>query len=287
MDKLTKAQMQYLLSWIGENKNKRSFYHLAIKNNVSKSTVQRTLNVLVSRGFLDEQYDLTEKGEEYVNWYRPRHHSLTGWLCLHNIDRRLAESTAHTWLAVTEEPVIEMLLKNCLICSICKKMSSNESSMEQLEMDLSEYLPEGSYDIDVKFIKDGKNTMEPSMADGAFEKPARLIISKGSSVIELKRLRVIQFSHRKNNLISGMLKSMDYMVAGKKATAQIEGDYVRIKASHIQWSCSRNELELKGELRIFATCTAGIIHMPKSPAIMKISFSHSPEVAYRYSTTFV
>lgn len=281
MEKLTKAQMQYLLSWIGEHKKKRSFYHLAIKNNVSKSTVQRTLNVLVGRGFLDDQYDLTEKGEAYVNWYLPRHHSLSGWLCLHHIDRKLAESTAHTWLAVTEDPVIEMLLKNCLVCSICKKMSSDESSIEQLEMDLSEYLPEGSYHIDVEFVKDGKSNAEPSMADRAFEKPARLIISKGSSFIELKRLRVVQFSYRKNNLISGMLKSMEYMVSGLKKTADVEGDHVRIKASHIQWTCSRNELELKGELRIFATCTAGIIHMPKSPAIMRISFSHSQELTYQ------
>lgn len=116
------------------------------------------------------------------------------------------------------------------------------------------------------------------MADGAFEKPARLIIAKGNSVIELKRLRVVQFSYRKNNLISGMLKTMEYVVEGKKKKAEVEGEYVRIKASHIQWSCSRNELELKGELRIYATCTAGIIHMPKSPAIMKISFSHDPKV---------
>lgn len=278
MEKLTKAQMQYLLSWIGEKKEKRSFYHLAIKNNVSKSTVQRTLNVLVNRGFLNQQYDLTGEGEAYVNWYLPRHRSLVNWLLLHDIDRKLAESTAHTWLAVTEDPVVDMLLKNCLICSICKTLSAEKTAEDSLEVDLSEYLPEGTYHIDVEFVKDGANTPEPSMADGAFEKPARLIISKGNSIIEMKRLRVVQFSYRKNNLISGMLKAMEYVVDGKKRKAEVEGDYVRIKASHIQWSCSRNELELKGELRIYATCTAGIIHMPKSPAIMKINFSHDPMV---------
>jgi predicted transcriptional regulator len=279
MEKLTKAQMQYLLSWIGERKEKRSFYHLAIKNNVSKSTVQRTLNVLVSRGFLNQQYDLTGEGEAYVNWYLPRHRSLVGWLCLHDIDRKLAESTAHAWLAVTEDPVVDMLLKNCLVCSICKTLSAEETAAASLEVDLSEYLPEGTYHIDVEFVKDGPNTLEPSMADAAFEKPARLVITKGSSIIEMKRLRVVRFSYRKNNLISGMLKAMEYMVDGKKRKAEVEGDYVRIKASHILWSCSRNELELKGELRIYATCTAGIIHMPKSPAIMKISFSHDPGVS--------
>ncbi len=278
MEKLTKTQMQYLLSWIREKKEKRSFYHLAIINSVSKSTVQRTMNVLVSRGFLNKHYDLTDEGKRYVDWYLPRHRSLVGWLCLHDIDSRLADSTAHAWLAVTEDPVIDMMLKNCLICSICKKISDGEAKKENLDVDLSEYLPEGEYDIEVEFVKDSRNALEPSMADGAFEKPARLIISKGNSVIEMKRLRMVQFSKIKGNLVSGMLKAMEYSVEGKKRLAEVDGNYVRIKASHIHWSCSKNELELEGELRVFATCTAGVIHMPKSPAIMRIRFSHNPEV---------
>lgn len=185
MEKLTKAQMQYLLSWIGETKKTRSFYHLAIINNVSKSTVQRTINVLVSRGFLDEKYELTQKGKQYMEWYMPRFRALVSWLCLHDIDKQLAESTAHRWLASTEDPVIDMLLKNCLICSICKKFSAAKTDWELENIDLSEYLPEGIYSIDVEFLKDGRNELESSMADGAFEKPAHLIISKGNSMIEI------------------------------------------------------------------------------------------------------
>lgn len=272
MERLTKVQMQYLMSWIQEEGRKRSFYHLALLHGVAKSTVQRTMNVLVARGYLTENYELTEDGRRYMSWYIPRHQSLVNWLCLHEIELSMARSTAHAWLADTEDPVIDMLLKNCLICSICKKVAFEAKERILKDIDLSEYIPAGVYEVGADFFKDGKEVSdrEHSMADEAFEKPARLVISEEDSYVELKRIKVVHLSYKGTNLVSGKLKSMDYVVNGEREKALINGEVVRIPIRHIQWYCSSNELELWGQLRIFVTCTAGICHMPKRPALLKV-----------------
>lgn len=275
MERLTKVQMQYLMSWIQEEGKKRSFYHLALLHGVAKSTVQRTMNVLVVRGYLTEEYELTEEGRRYMGWYIPRHQSLVNWLSLHEIELSMAQSTAHAWLADTEDPVIDMLLKNCLICSICKKVASGSRERILKDVDLSEYIPAGVYEVRADFFKDGGNIQdrEHSMADEAFEKPSRLVISEEDSYVELKRIKVVHLSYKGTNLVSGKLKSMDYVVNGEKEKARIDGEVVRIPVRHIQWYCSSNELELWGQLRIFVTCTAGICHMPKRPALLRVQFN--------------
>lgn len=275
MERLTKVQMQYLMSWIQEEGKKRSFYHLALMHGVAKSTVQRTMNVLVGRGYLTEEYKLTEEGRRYMAWYVPRHQSLVNWLCLHEIEPSMAKSTAHAWLADTEDPVIDMLLKNCLICSICKKAASEARERILKNIDLSEHIPTGVYEVGVSFFKDGADTpgREHSMADEAFEKPARLIILEEDSYVELKRIRVVRLSYKGTDLVSGKLKSMDYVVNGEKEKAQIDGETVRIPSRHIQWYCSDNELDLWGQLQVFVTCTAGICHMPKRTALLRVQFN--------------
>jgi len=248
------------MSWIQEEGKKRSFYHLALMQRVAKSTVQRTMNILVARGYLTEAYELTEDGGRYMDWYIPRHQSLVNWLRLHEIELSMAQSTAHAWLADTEDPVIDMLLKNCLICSICKKVAFEAKERILKDIDLSEYIPAGVYEVGADFFKDREDVLdrEHSMADEAFEKPARLVISEDDSYV----------SYKGTNLVSGKLKSMDYVVNGEREKAQINGEVVRIPIRHIQWHCSSNELELWGQLRIFVTCTAGICHMPKRPALL-------------------
>lgn len=256
MERLTKVQMKYLMSWIQEEGKKRSFYHLALIHGVAKSTVQRTMNVLVARGYLTEDYELTEEGRRYMDWYIPRHQSLVNWLCLHEIELSMAQSTAHTWLADTEEPVINMLLKNCLICSICKKAASETKERILKDIDLSEFIPAGIYEVGVDFYKAGEEVTdrEHSMADEAFEKPARLVISEEDSYVELKRVKVVHLSFKRTSLVSGKLKSMDYVVNGQRERAQISGEVVRLPIRHIQWCCSGNDLELWGQLQIFNSC---------------------------------
>lgn len=272
MERLTKVQMQYLLSWVQEEGKKRSFYHLAAMQGVAKSTVQRTMNVLVNRGYLTEKYELTQDGRRYIDWYLPRYQSLTDWLKLHDIESGMAESTAHSWLAVTEDPVVDMLLKNCLICSICQSVVAAEDERIFEDIDLSEHIPEGSYEVDVEFLKDAgeRGGSELSMADEAFEKPARLVVFGACSYIELKRIRVVHLSYKGTNLVSGKLRSMDYMAEGKSHKAEQDGELVRIPVRHIRWHCSNNKLELTGRLRIFVTCTAGIVHMPKRPTMLYV-----------------
>lgn len=250
IDKSTNAVFIILDS--GRRK-KRSFYHLATIQGVAKSTVQRTMNVLVNRGYLTEKYEITPAGKQYIDWYLPRFQSLTDWLKIHDIDNSMAESTAHSWLAVTEDPVVDMLLQNCLICSICKSTVVTEDERIFEDMDLAEHIPAGSYEVDVEFLKDigeGRSS-ELSMADEAFEKPARLVVSGSVSYIELKRIRLVHLSYKGTRLVSGKLRSMDYIVDGKSRKAEQEGDLVRIPVRHIRWHCSKNKLELTGRLRIF------------------------------------
>lgn len=275
MERLTKVQMQYLLSWIQEEGKKRSFYHLATMQGVAKSTVQRTMNVLVNRGYLTEQYELTPAGKQYVDWYLPRFQSLTDWLKIHEIDSEMAESTAHSWLAVTEDPVVDMLLQNCLICSICQSAAVIEDERVFEDIDLARYIPVGNYEVDVEFLKDTgeERSSQLSMADEAFEKPARLVVSGSSSYIELKRVRLVHLSYKGTRLVSGKLRSMDYIVDGKSRKAEQDGELVRIPVRHIQWHCSKNKLELTGRLRIFVTCTAGICHMPKRPTMLYVKLN--------------
>ncbi|MGL5436543.1 MAG: hypothetical protein ACRDBO_14260 [Lachnospiraceae bacterium] len=275
MERLTKVQMQYLLSWVQEEGKKRSFYHLATMHGVAKSTVQRTMNVLVNRGVLNDAYELTREGKQYLDWYMPRFHSLKEWLTIHSIDVDTAESTAHSWLAVTEEPVLDMLLKNCLICSICQNVTAVEDEQVFEDIDLTDRIPEGIYEVDAEFLKDSSDgeVHELSMADEAFAKPARLVVSQSSSYLELKRIRLVHLSYKGTNLVGGKLRAMDYMVDGRTERAEIDGDLVRIPVRHLQWHCSKNKLELKGRLRIFVTCTAGICHMPKRPTMLYVQFN--------------
>lgn len=274
-EKPTKIQAKYLLTWQKLSGRQRSFANLALLHGVSKSTVQRTLNVLVGRGIVDESYELTEEGRDYLDWYRPRFQSLTDWLMLHEIDKKTAEETAHTWMADTDESVIEMLMRDCMVCNICRNAAGGNGKEAILDgIDLADFLPEGNYDVQLKVLRDEEESErdnekgELSMADKAFERPVRLIVNDGKSFIQMKRLRIFQISMGSKELMSGKMRTMEYTAQGRNRKPKLDGDFVRIPTRDIKWYCSRNQVLLEGYLRVHFTCTAGSFHMPRRSAIL-------------------
>lgn len=281
LKKLTSNQMKYLMTWINMDKARRSFTNVSMVMGVTKSAVQQTMSLLVKRGFLDSSYFLTEEGKEYVTWYKSRLQALNNWLQLHKIDEKTAEETAYNWMADTHKSVIDMLVRECMVCSICRSVTKDTGKEAMFEgIDLSTCIPEGIYDVEVDFYKenlDDNYLGEPSMADKAFKKDAHLIVAKGHSMIQLNRIRIFQMSFNNRDMLSGKMKTMDYIVKGMKKRAEIQRDMVNIPTSDIQWYCSRNKLKLTGKLRVFFTCTAGPLHMPRRPAVLYVRISQEGE----------
>lgn len=287
MERPTKNQMQYLMTWLGMEGNKgRSFASVGLKHNVKKTTVQGAVTALVARGILDREYRLTEEGNAYMAWYRPRFQSLFMWLRLHDIEPETAEDTAYSWMADSPEEVIEMMVNETMICSVCRRIvPSIEGEAEFQGIDLSVFLPEGSYDVGIEFEREGdgkengRGQGARSMADRAFEKPARLTVEKDGSEIILMRRRILNHSYdAPHNEVSGKMKTMDYFVKDQRKRARVDGEQVRIPTRDILWRCSRENRSLVGSLTASFTCTAGRQHMPEREAVLRIHIAQAEKL---------
>jgi DNA-binding MarR family transcriptional regulator len=68
---MTATQMKYLMA-LSEQKN-QSVSQIADKFNVNRSTVTRSLTVLVDQGLLSDRYELTMVGKQYLEEYKYKH----------------------------------------------------------------------------------------------------------------------------------------------------------------------------------------------------------------------
>lgn len=286
MEKPTKSQMQYLMTWLSMEGNRgRSFASIALKHKVTKATIQRMMNALVEREILDEKYKLTQDGLLYVEWYKSRYQSLVTWLNLHNIENSVAEDTAYTWMADSHESVIEMLVNECMICSVCRKIVPEKGGETNFEgIDLADFLPDGIYDVRADFIREETEDTEVekgkrSMADKAFEKPAKLTIKDGYSEILLKRLRIFHISFLERDEVGGKMKTMEYVIKGTRKKAAVDGDVVKVPTKDILWYCSRDKMVLFGKLKVSFTSTVGTMHMPKRTAVLVIRLANKEKMA--------
>ncbi|MDD3252063.1 MAG: NEAT domain-containing protein [Lachnospiraceae bacterium] len=274
--RLSRTQMNYLRTWLSQDESNRSMANAALKLHVSRAAVQKILNTIREQGFLGEKYELTKQGEDYYGWYNLRYQSIVKWFKLNDISEEEAMETANLLIAEAPLSVSEMLMNKSVVCNICHMRAFEpEDTDQKIELTgekLSEFLAEGIYTVNVEFRK-VKNETELSMADKAFEKPGKLLISANRGYILLRRKKISYISNILQRAVSGKMRSLEYCVHDRTRSPRVENDVVRIPVRDILWSCSGPGGVLTGRLQMAFTCTVGSMHMPKAEAVMCIKIT--------------
>lgn len=267
MKKMTRLQVNSLLLWTRLEGRPRSMNNIAVKLGVSRTAVLKNLNFMVAEGILDEEYNMTGPGRDYVEQMEQMYRLLLRWMRLHGVVKEEWKD-AFVLMAEMGPSFLKCMTNQGFFCSICRSVS-DRNPLWFGQADLSRFLPGGTYKACVEFWKTGKEN-ERSMADRAFVKPSCLSVEDSHSDIILRRLKITHFSPQKHGEASGKMRSMEYSMDGKRRKAEVAEDVVRIPTEAIEWCYNEQECALTGRLKVTFTCTAGFHDRERSKAEMRI-----------------
>lgn len=265
MEKLTKLQLRCLMTWSKLQGKNRSMTGAALKLNVSRTAIQKALGVLTEQGFLDEFYELTQWGRAYVEQQEKCYHLLQRWMQFRRVAKEEWEDV-YLLMAEMGPSFLSVMANEGLFCNICRSVAGT-NLLQFDQVDLSRFLPPGTYEVDLEFRKAGSEHLY-SMADKAFAKPGRLIVTDTGSELELRRLKILHNSPHKQAEVSGKMRTLEYYLKGEIKKPKVSEDLVKIPTADMTWSCAEDERVLTGRLEVTFTCTAGFHDKDISKAVM-------------------
>ena len=287
---INKFQLMCLDMWANDQTmRKKSFSAIALRLGTTKIAVYRAVRKLADEGILAEDYTLTVAGAAYLERFSMYFSAFSEWLCRNGFDRRTAQNMAYGFMADTTDAEKNAMMGICLFLDDDQLPEGRaETRAQRCIFDAVEYgrIPkvfhDKPYPIEARFYRTEANTKQVvrtpegaalSMADSAFLHPASLVLRGGRSFIVLHRVPLSHAAYGDpGQHIAGKLKTMEYDTSEQeRKQAEIWKDEVYIPTADILWE-KENEGLLRGELAVTCTCTAGQHAMPKSTAVMELSF---------------
>jgi Mn-dependent DtxR family transcriptional regulator len=266
---MTATQMKYLVAL--SQQKKPSVSQIAIKYNVNRSTVCRSLTALIDQGLLNERYELTSVGKHYLTEYKYKHEIITGWLVKNGIGEETASQDTYKIMEVCSEQTIRMLGQGGEFCKACSYFRKRGHKLVIEGNELHQYINRGEYQVPFVFHKDKKRTPEQiSMANDAFYHPAILVITKDSGYLSLRTKQMEQKSLIDKLRLAGKVEKIKYEYQNQVKEAVISDTMVKLPIEALKFIYIKEDDILHGYVNLTMTCTVGVIHMPESTAILTI-----------------
>ena len=242
---------------------------LAKKYDVNHGTVSRFLKSFLEAGYIDDEYNLTIKGEEWLEYYLEICRGLGDYFKSLGITGKDIEKNVVTMVEQMDSHILSAMLSKSSEQSW--RINNNSlSEQEDKRKSFRNMMEPGRYEVDFLVIKKDKKKKgigRISMADKGFEKPGVLVYERNKEVyLELTPQEVKASSRFSGGLMKGKLESLSYILDGVLTRAEFtkEGRVripIRVFSFHL-----RNGAKMDCTTLITVTCSVGRVHMPESTA---------------------
>ena len=270
MRRPTMQQINYVID-LSESEKRRGVVSLiAKKYDVNHGTVSRFFKTYYEAGYIDDNYDLTDKGKEWLNYYMSIYNGLKTYFKNLGIPKADIEKNIVTMIEGMDTHILSAMVSHSKEQSW--KLSNGSLSEEEAKIkSYKNMMKPGRYEVDFLVLKMDKNGNKKgmgkvSMADKGFVKPGLLVYEEDDIYLELTPQEVKASSMFSGGLMKGKLESLSYILDGVLTKAEFTKDgKVRIPAKVFDFHLRRGS-RLDCSTLITVTCSVGRVHMPESTA---------------------
>jgi Mn-dependent DtxR family transcriptional regulator len=270
---MNELKMRIIVCLLSMEDHSSSVTHLAKIFNVSKSTISRACDKIREKGMVERASDngrpikLTAYGINAARDYERRWNISSVFLRAQGISKNIAEQDAALLALWLSEPTAKAFEHRI------KQMRLKESLGEMRDVrgeQLCTMLGDGSYPFSYVFHRCNAYRAASSilsMANDGFESEGRLIVEKGSGIIELTAKKIEHISFLGSLVVSGSLKSLQYYHGEKLRAARKEGSHFFFPVEAVEFLNVDGIQYLQGSAILRMSCSVGDKHMPDSDAI--------------------
>lgn len=262
----TMLQLQYLMELERAERMRGVQGLIAARCGVNASTVNRYFKACIEKGYLDEEYEFTEKGRVWLAHYKK---------ILIRLERYLRD-------VLGRESEVQEAVKNLVENTDCYILEAMLSHYERqntiltgrrsrLSEDLRDTLQQcGRHEVRFgvyRLEQQGRQGRRFSMAMRGFRQEAYVLAEEDGEYLELTLQDMTASSRVDGHVMTGRLSSLRYERDGQLVEAREENQKIRIPLS----ACKiyrGNGGQLKGVVPITVTCSVGRTHMPESTALL-------------------
>lgn len=264
----TMLQVQYVEELRKSPKKRGAVARIAEKCQVNHAAVSRFFKRCIESGYMDENYELTESGEVWLQQYVEKKNEVFLYFC--NLGMTPKEAMENTKILMESMDLHTI----SLIVRRKKRAKSSNIQRNSTNVDVTHILKKGSFEVGFQLFKyhqDKNKIGEVSMADQGFSKPAVLQKNNRGVYLELTIKEMKAVSRITGELMTGHLTGLKYEENGVIVKPVIRGGKVKIPLEVFQVQ-DTGEGRIEASLLIMATCSVGRKHMPESSALLIVWF---------------
>lgn len=232
---------------------------------VNHGTVSRFFRACCDNGYLTEELCFTEAGEVWLDSYLKLQEELRRYLCQIGVAVGDIEEDLRALIENISYSTLSAMLRSEEGRQGNRSRRKKEPAAKSMVSEIIEY---GSHEIYFVLLKpDLQNGYAPSMANRGFRNPATLRHSRRGSYLELEICEMEENSRVDGRKMTGRLESLKYEKEGVLQSAVKRQGKIRIPLEVCRLTKRRGG-EMRGEVNVMVTCSAGRVHMPESTALL-------------------
>lgn len=270
MKRPTMQQVRYLENLSRLPKKRGAVMVIAEKYGVNHGTVSRFFKACFEAGYIDKEYELTEKGRAWLSFYVNMEKELETYLDGIGVPKNYIDQNVQSM----EENVSAHVLKAMVSQAQPVENEINRWHKRIVQsISIENMIEKGEYPVSFVVLKHlatergNYGVEELSMADQGFVKPALLKHDDTGISLELTLCDMQANSRISGHKMSGRLASLSYISDGVLKKAPIEDGKVCIPLEGGNYYI-RTETRLTGLIPVTVTCSVGRAHMPESTALL-------------------
>lgn len=258
-------QIQYLIELETIGYSRGCVGKIADACGVSHGPVSRYLKVCQEKGYLTENYALTERGKAWVTRYKQLIEAVQNYLRQMALSESDVMENTRTMIENMDYHVLMNIIRHDQQLRQNQKIEKMEQEQGNL---LDEVLEKGTWEVlFCLFHQDMRYGLRRSMADQAFLKPGVIRHNKRGSWLELTLCDVAKRSRMDGHMIEGHLRTLKYEQDGMLHLIEPRDGKVRIPLKAFRFQRKRGE-KICADVKITVKSNANPIHMPESTAIL-------------------
>lgn len=239
--------------------------------NVNRSTISRCFKRYREEGFLEEN-DFTEKGWEFLNYYKKIEEELYQYFGSLGINEEQQKQAVSGMFDSVDIDTIQKICQKEKMHLKYESIGKNESyEITKIQYkDLHHYIKEGYYKVPFTIYRQGGDKKSLSMADHGFEKPADFYFQKEKEYLELT-IKEMKAMTKGGVLLSGHIQNV-------KCTNQkdvlkelpIYEKKIKIPLEDFEFE-NLSDTEIMGQIQLLMISSVGEKRMPESVATLVIN----------------
>lgn len=244
------------------------------KLGVNRSTISRCLKKYREQQFLRPQGDgFTKMGGELLSYYKRIEQDLYRYFASADLDETQQKQAVTGLFDTVDIETIQKICRKEKIHLQYEKIDKNkgEEICKILWEQMGDYIKEGIWQVDFSVYRQGKDWRQLSMADGGFEKPAKLVWTGEDRYLEL-RIRKMKARTKGGVVLSGYIKTIKCRSKGDRLkNFPIREGRIRIPLEEFEFENLSGET-VTGQVQLIMTSSVGEKRMPESMATLMIRF---------------